>query len=81
MRGSLFAAAGDLKTAKSDFEAAIAAKPDQPDGHYFLAITLQSLDDSRGAQAEFQKVMRIDPGYRDTALRVSDSPATSRSSQ
>jgi tetratricopeptide (TPR) repeat protein len=80
MLGSLFAATGDLKTAKSDFEAAIAAQPDQPDGHYFLAITLQSLNDSSGAQAEFRKVMRIDPGYRDTALRISDSPATSRSS-
>jgi tetratricopeptide (TPR) repeat protein len=62
LHGLLEAAVGDQAVALREYEAVLRAHPDDPDGHYAIAVLLRdALDDPGGADAHFREYLRISP--------------------
>ncbi|WP_339377658.1 glycosyltransferase [Calothrix sp. NIES-2100] len=61
--GNLLKAAGDLKTAKKAYEAALKIDPNFAAGHYNLGMTLKALGLFTDAIACYQKAIKLNPSY------------------
>jgi hypothetical protein len=62
---------GDLDGARADFDAVIATQPDDLEAHYYLGIVMQMQQDISGAEAQYRRVLQLDPHYRDVEKRYS----------
>ncbi|MDP9172722.1 MAG: tetratricopeptide repeat protein [Planctomycetota bacterium] len=69
-RGTLRARRLDWAGAKDDFQAAVAARPDDAQSHYLLGVVLQQLNDWQGAERELQKALELAPGNEDARARL-----------
>lgn len=69
-RGVMRLNLGDFSRARLDFEAILTAEPQSVEAHYFLGVAMQALHDSKAAEAEFQRVVQIDPHYGDAQMRL-----------
>lgn len=73
MRGKLRGLRQDWPGAASDFTAAIAAAPDQPEAHYDLGVCLQQMHEWKKAEAEFVRVLELSPqGFGDARMRLAE---------
>jgi tetratricopeptide (TPR) repeat protein len=73
LRGTIRANRGDLAGARADFEADIAADPDDPEVHYLLGVVFQQMKQWKDAEAQFTRSLQLLPsGFRDTAKRLQD---------
>lgn len=61
---------GDLATAKSAFEAAIAANARDADAHHYLAVTLEKQNDKAGAEKEYKAALAIKPDLAESAANL-----------
>jgi tetratricopeptide (TPR) repeat protein len=60
--GLLEAAVGDRDVALREYEAVLRLHPDNPAGHYALAVLLRDAKgDASGADAHFREYLRLDP--------------------
>ncbi len=60
--GTIYAAIGETKDAKSALEMVVAARPDEPSAHYALAVLARdSESDVVGADRHFREYLRIEP--------------------
>jgi protein O-mannosyl-transferase len=71
-RGNLRASRGDGNAAQSDFQAAIAANPRDPEPHYFLGLVCEQRHDWTGARAELEETVQLSPEYKDAAQRLAE---------
>ena len=60
----------DLDGARADFEAAIAVDPNDTEAHYYLGMIMQATRDYKGALAQYQRVLQLQPHYRDVDMRL-----------
>jgi hypothetical protein len=60
----------DLDGARADFEAAIAADPNDTEAHYYLGMIMQATRDYKSALAQYQRVLQLQPHYRDVDMRL-----------
>jgi hypothetical protein len=65
MRGQLRGERNDFADAKADLQAAIAADPKSAEAHFLLGYSMERLGDAAGAREEFERALRIKPGYAD----------------
>jgi Tfp pilus assembly protein PilF len=61
---------GDFATAKSAFEAAIAANAHDADAHHYLAVTLEKTNDKAGAEKEYKAALAINPDLAEAAANL-----------
>jgi cytochrome c-type biogenesis protein CcmH/NrfG len=66
-RGNLRARREDGADAESDFQAAIAANPTDPEPHYFLSFLFEQRQDWNRAREELEKTVKLSPRYKDAA--------------
>jgi tetratricopeptide (TPR) repeat protein len=71
MRGTIRGMRQNAEEAKADFQAAIALKPNDPYGHFLLALTLLNLNDPKNAEQELTRALQIKPDYPDAATVLS----------
>jgi Tfp pilus assembly protein PilF len=69
-RGISALQANDLATAKSAFEAAIAANARDADAHHYLAVTLEKSNDKTGAEREYKAALAIKPDLAEAAANL-----------
>lgn len=60
----------DYPTAKSAFEAAIAANARDADAHHYLAVTLEKTNDKTGAEREYKAALAIKPDLAEAAANL-----------
>ena len=77
-RGNLRARRGDGNAAQSDFEAAMAADPGDPEPHYFLSLLFQQRQDWKNARSELERTVQLSPEYKDAAQRLARLTNSSR---
>jgi tetratricopeptide (TPR) repeat protein len=71
IRGKLRGLRQDWPAAVSDFEALIAAYPDQPEAHYYLGVCFQQMRQWKQAQIQFERTLALSPdGFKDTGQRL-----------
>jgi Flp pilus assembly protein TadD len=66
-RGNLRARRGDGAEAESDYRAAMAANPTDPEPHYFLSFLFVQRQDWKNARNELQKTVELSPHFKDAA--------------
>jgi len=69
-RGSLRVRRFDWPGARADFEAAVAAQPQDPEPHYYLAMLDAEQKDWTGERTELERTVKLAPHYRDAAQRL-----------
>jgi len=69
-RGISALESGDLPTAKSAFEAAIAANARDADAHHYLGVTLEKQNDKAGAEREYKAALAIKPDLAESAANL-----------
>jgi hypothetical protein len=69
-RGSHRLNRGDLAGARADYEAIIAASPNDVDAHFILGVILEKQKDFSGARAQYLRVIQLSPRYRDVERRL-----------
>jgi Tfp pilus assembly protein PilF len=60
----------DYPTAKSAFEAAVAANARDADAHHYLAVTLEKTNDKTGAEREYKAALAIKPDLAEAAANL-----------
>ncbi len=66
-RGNLRARLGDGAEAESDFQAAIAVNPNDPEPHYFMSFLFEQRNDWKRAREELERTVQLSPKYKDAA--------------
>jgi len=65
-RGGRAMAAGEWATAADFFEKALALSPDSAAMRHLLGVALFRMGDTRGAEQQFERVVRTTPSYRES---------------
>ena len=69
-RGGRAMAAGEWATAADSFEKALALSPDSAAMRHRLGVVLFRMGDTRGAEEQFERVVRTTPTYRESSYNL-----------